>query len=136
MHFFLDIIPPRTTAQEKKVTIVNGRPRFYEPVSLRDARKLLVMSLYSHAPKTPLRGPVALETAWYFARGRSHYDGEWKYTRPDTDNLQKLLKDCMTSVGFWKDDALVVWEQVEKRWSDTPGIWIRVTDLTEEGLSE
>ena len=29
-------------------------------------------------------------------------------TKPDTDNLQKLLKDCMTKCGFWKDDAQVV----------------------------
>lgn len=136
MHFFLSIDPPTATAQEKQVRVANGRPMFYEPQKVKDARKLLRFSLLPHRPSEPLRGPVALEVAWFFPLNKSHHDGEWKYTRPDTDNLQKLLKDCMTDTGFWRDDALVVWEQVEKRWSDTPGIWIRVTDLTEEGRAE
>ena len=51
-------------------------------------------------------------------------------TRPDTDNLQKLLKDCMTRCGFWKDDAQVVREIVEKRWSDEPtGIFVEIKSL-------
>ena len=33
------------------------------------------------------------------------WDGEYRTTKPDTDNLQKLLKDCMTATGFWTDDA-------------------------------
>ena len=63
-----------------------------------------------------------------FPRGR-HLDGEYKITKPDTDNLQKLLKDCMTSVKFWSDDAQVASEVVEKFWADIPGIYIRVTEL-------
>jgi Holliday junction resolvase RusA-like endonuclease len=41
-----------------------------------------------------------------------------------------MLKDCMTDVGFWKDDAQVVKETVEKRWSDEPtGISIEMDKL-------
>ena len=44
--------------------------------------------------------------------------------------LQKMLKDCMTRCGFWKDDAQVARETVEKRWSDDPaGIYIEVEEL-------
>ena len=43
--------------------------------------------------------------------------------------LQKLLKDCMTHAGFWKDDALVASEIVEKFWSKIPGIYIRIKEL-------
>ena len=51
-------------------------------------------------------------------------------TRPDTDNLQKLLKDCMTRVGFWNDDAQVCREEVTKRWSrQAPGIAIKVVSI-------
>jgi len=35
----------------------------------------------------------------------------------------------MTTVGFWKDDALVVREIAEKFWAEIPGIYIRVTEL-------
>ena len=53
-------------------------------------------------------------------------------TRPDTDNLQKLLKDCMTRTGFWRDDAQVCREDVTKRWSrEKPGIRIRVVSLND-----
>ena len=40
-----------------------------------------------------------------------------------------LLKDCMTQTGFWKDDALVASEIVEKFWSDIPGIYIHIEEL-------
>ena len=64
----------------------------------------------------------------WFPRGKRK-DGEYRVTKPDTDNLQKLLKDCMTTVGFWKDDAVVCREIVEKFWAEVPGIYIRVTAL-------
>jgi Holliday junction resolvase RusA-like endonuclease len=51
-------------------------------------------------------------------------------TKPDTDNLEKLLKDCMTEVGFWNDDAQVVKEIAEKVWTDEPtGISIEINNL-------
>lgn len=49
--------------------------------------------------------------------------------KPDTDNLQKLLKDCMTARGFWKDDAQVASEICEKFWAERPGIYICVEEL-------
>lgn len=54
---------------------------------------------------------------------------EYRITKPDTDNLQKMLKDCMTLVGFWKDDALVASEITEKFWAEKPGIYIRIEEL-------
>ena len=67
---------------------------------------------------------------WLFPKGKRHKHNEWRITKPDTDNLEKLLKDCMTQVGFWKDDAQVVKEVVEKRWSDEPtGISIQIDTL-------
>ena len=79
-----------------------------------------------------MNGPVELRTLWLFPMGKTHRHGEWRITKPDTDNLQKLLKDCMTKVGFWKDDAQVVREIAEKRWSDEPsGIYIEINELPE-----
>ena len=129
MLFFLDIVPPTTTAQEKKVSIVHGKPIFYEPKSVKQAKLLLKDALSSHIPTHPLEGPLELVAQWYFPRGKTHKHGEWRSTRPDTDNLDKLLKDCMTDCGYWKDDAQVVREVIEKRWSDTPGIMITIRTL-------
>lgn len=122
------MIPPTVTHQEKKVNVVNGRPVFYEPVQLKNARDKLINHLYRYKPSQPYRDGVRLVVRWCFPRGR-HYDGEYRITKPDTDNLQKLLKDCMTVCGFWKDDALVASELVEKFWAETPGIYIRIEEL-------
>lgn len=127
MNFFLQLIPPTATAQEKQVRVVKGKPIFYDPAPVKEAKKLLTSYLVLHRPDKPYEDAVELRTIWLFPRGKSHKHGEWRKTKPDTDNLQKLLKDCMTKCGFWKDDALVVREIVEKRWSDDPtGIYIEV----------
>lgn len=126
-EFFLDIIPPRTTHQQKKVVVAGGKPRFYEPQALRDARQLLMLSLRPYRPTEPLGGPLALYVRWQFKGSRQR--AGYKITRPDTDNLQKLLKDCMTDVGFWLDDAQVCVERAEKVWSGRAGIYIRLEEL-------
>jgi crossover junction endodeoxyribonuclease RusA len=129
MKFFIKCNPPTATAQEKKVAMVHGRPVFYEPAKLKAAKKTLMVLLQSHTPREPLTGPLALHVVWRFPKGKSHKDGEWRVTRPDTDNLEKMLKDCMTRCGYWNDDAQVVKETAEKRWSDEPtGIEIEITE--------
>ena len=79
-----------------------------------------------------MSGPIELKVTWLFPRGKNHKHLEWRVTKPDTDNLEKLLKDCMTELGFWKDDAQVVREVVEKLWSDEPtGIALEIEILRE-----
>ena len=114
-EFFLAMIPPTVTHQEHKVAVVKGRPIFYDPPELK--------------PEEPYRKGVRLMTKWCFPDDGSHGNGSYRTTKPDTDNLQKLLKDCMTRVGFWEDDALVASEIVEKFWSQVPGIYIRIEEL-------
>lgn len=127
-EFFMAMDPPTCTHQEKKVSVVNGKPVFYEPPEVKAARAKLMNHLTKHKPEKIYQGGVRLVTKWCFPKGE-HGDGEYRITKPDTDNLQKLLKDCMTAVGFWKDDALVASEIIEKFWADIPGIYIQITEL-------
>lgn len=130
MRFFVNCNPPTATAQEKKVALVKGRVVFYEPSNLKAAKSQLTFHLLRHRPKEPLKGPLSLTVLWLFPKGKNHKDGTWRITRPDTDNLEKMLKDCMTRCGFWKDDAQVVKEYVEKKWSENPvGIEIEIVEL-------
>ena len=129
MEFFMAMIPPTITYQEKQVHVVKGKPIFYEPAELTTARQKLQAHLGKHTPAEPYGCGVRLMVKWCFPRGR-HANGEYRITKPDTDNLQKLLKDCMTVCGYWKDDALVASEIVEKFWADVPGIYIRIEELT------
>lgn len=128
MEFFMAMIPPTVTYQEKKLQVRQGKPIVYEPERLSDARQKLRAHLGGHRPAAPMEGGLRLLVKWCFPKGR-HRDGEYRITKPDTDNLQKLLKDCMTVEGFWKDDAQVASEICEKFWAETPGIYIRVEEL-------
>ena len=127
-EFFMAMEPPTVTHQEHKVTIVNGKPVFYDPPELKAAKEILIGNLYKYRIMEPYRTGVRLITKWCFPK-KEHKDGEYRITKPDTDNLQKMLKDCMTLVGFWKDDALVASEITEKFWAKTPGIYIRIEEL-------
>lgn len=128
MEFFMSMIPPTVTHQEQGVRVVKGKPVFYDPPELSAARSKLTDHLAGHKPERPMEGGVRLLVKWCFPRGR-HRDGEYRITRPDTDNLNKLLKDCMTAAGFWKDDAQVVSEICEKFWAEIPGIYICAEEI-------
>lgn len=129
MNFFLEMEPPTVTAQMHKVTVRNGKPAFYDTVQLKQARAQFLAALKPEAPAEPLEGPVRLHVTWMFPT-KTHRTGEWRITRPDTDNLQKLLKDCMTAAGFWRDDAQVCVECVVKLWTrECPGIDITVEQI-------
>ena len=127
-QFFMAMIPPTVTAQEHKVMVKNGKPVFYDPPEVKDARSKLLAHLARYKPPEPYSSAVCLTVKWLFPKGR-HKNGEYRTTKPDTDNLQKLLKDCMTLCGFWKDDALVASEHAEKFWAEVPGIYIKIEEL-------
>lgn len=128
MRFFMAMEPPTCTHQEKKVAVLNGKPVFYDPPRVNAARLKLIGHLVKHKPPERFERGVQLLVKWCFPKGK-HGNGEYRITKPDTDNLQKLLKDCMTAVGFWKDDAQVASEIVEKFWADVPGIYVQVKEL-------
>lgn len=129
VEFFMAMNPPTVTYQEKKIHVVDGKPVFYEPPELKKARMKLMAHLAKHKPDKKIHKGCRLITKWCFPKSCRHQNGEYKFTKPDTDNLQKLLKDCLTACGYWKDDALVASELVEKFWSDIPGIYIRIEEL-------
>lgn len=127
ISFFMTMIPPTCTHQEKQV---NWKTKtFYEPPELKTARAKLMAHLAQHVPEEKYTGAVRLVTKWCFPITGKHRDGEYKTTKPDTDNLQKMLKDVMTDLGFWTDDALVASEIVEKFWAEIPGIFIAIEPL-------
>ncbi|MCM1167097.1 MAG: RusA family crossover junction endodeoxyribonuclease [Ruminococcus sp.] len=129
LEFFMAMKPPTATYQEKKLTVRNGKPHTYEPPNVRDTREKLTAHLARFAPEKPLSGAVRLVVKWLFPKGKAHKDGEYKTTRPDTDNLIKLLKDCMTELHFWHDDSQVASEINEKFYADTTGIFIRLEEI-------
>lgn len=132
IEFFMPMTPPTCTHQEKQVRVVNGKPVFYEPQEVKAARRKLQAHLGRHVPEQGFKGAVRLTTWWCFPVKGNHCDGEYRTSRPDTDNLVKMLKDVMTELHFWKDDAQVASEVIEKYWAYVPGIYVKVESLDDE----
>lgn len=137
IQFFMPMIPPTVTDQEKRI----GRNKqgdyfIYRPQKMVDVRQKLSAYLAKHVPNKKLQGALCLYVKWLFPIKGNHFNGEYKTSKPDTDNLEKTLKDVMTELGFWKDDAQVASEVVEKFWADIPGIFIVVKELQQNRRSE
>lgn len=130
IEFFLPMTEiPTTTHQMKKVRVVRGKPQFYEPAELQDVRAMFMSLLVKHKPPEPLDGPLRLTTKWLFPKVRGTSHGQYKHTKPDTDNLVKLLKDCLEQSGYYVNDSRVASEIAEKFWSDTVGIYVKLEAL-------
>lgn len=129
IEFFMPMIPPTVTAQEKKITVVNGKPRLYDPPELVAAKNKIKSNLIPFVPEQPLDGALRLVVKWCFPITGKHYDGEYKYTKPDTDDLNKALKDIMEDLSFYVNDSRVASETIEKFWAKVPGIWIHLEKI-------
>lgn len=130
MKFTLEIAPPRTTAQQKGERIIWTAKGYqimhYEKATVKHVRDVYTEALKPHAPEAPIEGPVEIKIIWRYKAKKA----EWKVTRPDLDNMEKLLLDCMTQVGFWKDDSQVCMKATAKTWSKDNGIDIEVREIT------
>lgn len=142
IEFFMPMIPPTVTQQEHKVAVnrKSGRVVFYDPPELKAARSRFMDQVGRYAPDAPLDGALQLITKWIWPMDQERQEMlsvvdpdrfAWKTTKPDTDNLIKLLKDCMTRTGFWKDDAQVASEVTEKFLANRPGIYVKIMRLQE-----
>lgn len=126
MQFFIKMIPPTITAQEHRI----GRYGVYKSPEQKQAYVKLRDAIAPYAPSAPIDHACQLIVKWCFPLNKSHkVDGEYKYTKPDTDNLNKMLKDILEELGFYTNDSRVASEVIEKFWSTVPGIYISLEEL-------
>lgn len=86
-------------------------------------------------------GPVRVDIDFMFPRPKAHFRtgkhaGElrpdapvWHTSKPDRDNAEKAVLDCLTQLGVWRDDCQVCAGEVTKRYSNRPGATIAITKL-------
>lgn len=129
LQFFMPMVPPTTTFQDKELAVRRGKPVIFDSSELIAVKAKLQGHLSKYIPEKPVTGPIRILIKWCYPATEKHPAGTWKTTKPDTDNLQKALLDCMTRLGFWKDDAQVCSQIVEKFWSDVPGVFVFITQL-------
>mgnify|MGYP003109834066 CR=1 FL=1 len=98
-----------------------GRPRMtrrgttYTPKTSREYKEEAVESIASTLADgwTPLDGPLRIQITFVHSRPQrlqrsSVSTGRiWKVTKPDTDNLLKMVLDTLTVARVWEDDNRV-----------------------------
>lgn len=134
--------------------IGKDRPRFaragkslrvYTPTETKRYERavaLLARSALARAEK--LCGPVSVRIdAWYpipeswsrRKRASALDDGVMPTTKPDIDNVAKVVLDGLNRVAF-ADDAQIVDLQCRKRYGETPSVRVRVAEVATQEISE
>ena len=95
-------------------------------------------------PDSPWSGPVRVDTAFHMPipksmnpkprskvleRRRGVLPGDWHFKKPDRDNLEKFILDCLSESGMWVDDGQVCAGEPRKVYSNQPRTEIILTKL-------
>lgn len=100
-----------------------GKARVYDPGTAEGWKGSIAMAARDHLPPCPIDSPVRMAVTFYFQRParllrKRDPDGVIPHTaKPDSDNAAKAVLDCLTSIGMWRDDALVCSLIAEKNYA-------------------
>ena len=72
----------------------------------------------------PLEGGLFVGLDFTFPAGAKRQEGEAHTSRPDADNLAKLVLDCLMRAGMIGDDAVVSQLLIKKSYGAKPGVLI------------
>ncbi len=141
IHLVIPGQPERITEQQHRFGgySKNGKAIIYRDTRLQRARDRMIQGMMPYRPDQPLNGPLMLIVAWYFGtKDKKKILSNWKTTRPDTDNLLKGLKDCLTECGYCADDAQFAYEITSKRWVplDKARIYIGIARLENKEIEK
>lgn len=128
MIIYLDVNPPTAWGKNSK-SAYGGYVT--ESKSIKDTKALLVGLLVDKRPDTMLVGPMKLHVmvCWpYKATEKKSVVKAGslipKITKPDGDNVLATIKDTMEKLQFYKNDAEIYCEHIE-RWYGPKG-FIRI----------
>jgi Holliday junction resolvase RusA-like endonuclease len=124
-----DIVPwARSGGGKTVVRFTPKRQRAYMAV-LRDYAALAMRG------RVPLDGPLELRLCAVYGwpqrikpADRAKPGVAWKASKPDADNVQKILKDALNKI-VWIDDARVASWHGWKLYGDRPRLEVKVFEL-------
>jgi Holliday junction resolvase RusA-like endonuclease len=137
-QIIIECIPPKHTAQASNRILKTKDGKYFvgkkSDSRAKQTQNELFMLLYPHKPEKPLEGALKVKIKWVYPFRKSEpkknrINELWCDTRPDIDNLCKLLFDMMTRIGFWIDDSQIASLEFCKCWSDKPRIELFIKEL-------
>lgn len=130
------VIPGKPNAWQRARS--NGKIRFDSPEQTRNKALIEQIGAEAMNGRPPLDGPLEVHVSafWLYPKSMSEkkrrtYGAHFFTSRPDADNIIKLVGDALNGI-VWRDDSQIVTLQVSKRYAITPQTVIRVHPLTEE----
>lgn len=131
------------------VPIAKARPRFarrgkfvatYNPQETEEGRWLWEIKIQLPNNFSPFKNPIKITMYFYMKRPKAHYGtGKNKailkgsaplihITKPDLDNLQKMIYDCFNQL-VWVDDSQVCEAYARKEYSENPRTEIIIEEV-------
>lgn len=119
--------------------------RSADPATAEGWKNQIAVAAAAVVPGEPLEGPVAVDVNLLFPRpkrlcrakdpvGRIRH-----FARPDRDNSDKAILDCLKLLGFFRDDAQVCEGSVRKFYAalgEKPGAEIRIRALAATAIED
>lgn len=134
-------IPGRPKAWQRAVPFVDkrtGRMIKATPKDMQAAQKdVATLCRFAMRTAKPMTGAVRLELLFVYAippswpawKKAAAKEGKvWKTSRPDVDNLVKLVMDALNDIA-WRDDCQIVRLSPGKRYGSPERTEVRITEL-------
>lgn len=128
------IIPGQPFAQKRHRDSRNGGK--YDP-SASD-KKVIRNHFFPHKKGKPYEGLLSIEIYAFFQTPKSwskkkqdEAEGKFRGKTPDADNVEKIIFDALNKY-IYKDDALIVRNHCERRYSMKPCTVIKLKSLEQE----
>lgn len=140
MRDVLFVIPGKPCAWQRARS--NGKVRFDSPEQAQNKATIKQIGAAAMDGRPPLEGPLEVHVSafWLYPKSmskkrRGTYGSHFHTSRPDGDNLAKLVGDALNGI-VWRDDSQIVTLQVTKRYAIHQQTVIRVQPLTDQGADE
>ena len=143
LKFNINCIPPKSTHQASAKILFSKKRNSYfvgkkDTSKGKETKDFLIALFNKYRPVNPFKEPIKLCVTWCYPWRKTEpkknmiVGYKWCTTRPDCDNLSKLVQDIMTKLNFWEDDSQIAWLEFKKMWSNKPGIYVEIESLVQK----
>lgn len=128
--FFCPMVPPNVTHNALEVyRRKSGTGGIRKSSALKEAEAKLEANFAKHRPAVSYHGAVQVELCICYKTNKDHPIG-FKTTKPDVDNLEKVIYDVMGRLGFFEvGDQQIAKSMTSKCYDTQPGIYVAMQEL-------
>lgn len=114
---------------------LNGKRHFTPSAQRAYMGSVGLFAARAMAGADPFEGPLEVQVRAVYSHPASWSEKKkasvrWRVSKPDCDNVGKLVLDAMNSIVF-RDDAQVADLRIQKAYGSFSGLWVSVQQLKE-----